>query len=96
MVTNETWKNRETGERKANTKWYRLAVPSKGLVGIVVQYVNKGSRLYIESTSKTRKWEDKEGQTKYTTEIVLSGYNGIIRLLDKKPATKPVGEDDRE
>ncbi len=96
VATSESWRDRETGEKKVKTEWHRVAVLSKGLIGIVEKYVKKGSRLYLEGTLKTRKWEDREGVTKYTTEIVLSGYNGVIRLLDSKPQTKPVGHDERD
>lgn len=84
LATSETWKDRVTGERKEKTEWHRIVVFSEGLVNVVKNYVKKGSKLYIEGQLQTRKWTDNEGQEKYTTEIVLQGYNCAMVMLDAK------------
>jgi len=96
VATSQTWKDKTTGERKEKTEWHRVAVLNKGLVGVVEKYVKKGSKLYIEGTLKTRKWQDRDGNDQYTTEIVLQGYGAVLKLLDKKAADAPKGQDDRE
>ena len=78
------WKDKNSGERKEKTEWHRVVVFSKGIVGVVKSYVKKGSKVYIEGALQTRKWTDKDGNDKYTTEVVLQGFNAKIILLDKK------------
>lgn len=82
LATSESWKDKNTGEKKESTEWHRVVVFSDGLSGIVEKYVNKGSKLYIEGQLQTRKWTDKDGVEKYTTEVVLKGFNANITLLD--------------
>jgi single-strand DNA-binding protein len=84
LATSETWKDKATGEKKEKTEWHRVVVFSEGLVGIVKNYIKKGSRLYVEGTMKTRKWTDSSGQEKYTTEVVLQGYNSTLTILDTR------------
>jgi single-strand DNA-binding protein len=84
LATSESWKDKNSGEKKEKTEWHRLVVFSQGLVGIVKNYVKKGSKLYIEGQLQTRKWTDKDGADKYTTEIVLQGFNSTIQLLGGK------------
>ena len=72
LATSETWKDKNTGERKERTEWHRISVFSEGLVRVVQNYVKKGSKLYIEGQLETRKWQDKDGQDRYTTEIVAN------------------------
>lgn len=84
LATSETWKDKTTGEKKEKTEWHRVVVFSEGLVGIVKNYVKKGTKLYIEGAMKTRKWTDTSGQEKYTTEVVLQGYNSAITILDSR------------
>jgi single-strand DNA-binding protein len=84
LATSDTWKDKSTGEKKTATEWHRIVVYSQGLVGIVKNYVKKGSKLYVEGQIKTKKWTDKSGVDKYTTEIVLQGFGGVIQLLDSK------------
>ncbi len=84
LATSETWKDRATGERKEKTEWHRIVVFSEGLVGVVKNYVKKGSKIYIEGALQTRKWVDNAGQEKYTTEIILQGFNSSLILLDSK------------
>lgn len=84
IATSESWKDKSTGERKSKTEWHKVSVFSQGLVGIIKSYVKKGSKLYVEGQLQTRKWTDKNGVDKYTTEIVLQNFNGKIDLLDSK------------
>ena len=81
LATTDYWKDKNTGEKKEKTEWHKIVVFSEGLVGVVKNYVKKGSRLYIEGALQTRKWQDKQGKDNYTTEIVLQGYNATILLL---------------
>jgi len=82
LATNETWKN-AAGERKERTDWHRVVIFNEVLVGIVEQYVHKGSKIYVEGQSQTRKWED-SGVEKYVTECVLQDFRGVVTLLDKR------------
>ena len=82
LATTETWKDKSSGEKKEQTQWHNISIFNEGIVGIIERYVKKGSRLFIEGALKTRKWTDQSGQDRYTTEIVLSGFNGKIILLD--------------
>lgn len=84
LATSESWKDKNTGERKEKTEWHRVAIFNEGLVKVVKNYVKKGSKLYIEGALQTRKWTNKEGQEQYTTEIVLQGFNGNLTMLDSK------------
>jgi single-strand DNA-binding protein len=84
IATSESWKDKQSGERKERTEWHRVAVMNENLVGIVEKYVRKGSKLYIEGQLETRKWTDKNGNEKYTTEVVLRPFRGEITLLDSK------------
>ena len=85
IATSETWKDKATGEKKERTEWHRISVFSEGLIKVVENYVRKGSKIYIQGMLQTRKWQDKSGEDRYTTEIVLKGYNSNLLLLDKKP-----------
>ena len=84
IATSETWKDKNTGERREKTEWHRVAVFQEGLVGVIERFVTKGSKLYIEGQLETRKWQDKDGSDRYSTEIVLKGYNCKIVMLDNK------------
>jgi single-strand DNA-binding protein len=84
LATSDSWKDKSSGERKEKTEWHRIVVFSEGLVRIVKNYVKKGSKLYIEGSLQTRKWEDASGNEKYTTEVVLQNYNSTLTLLDQK------------
>ncbi len=83
LATTEYWKDKNTGEKKDKTEWHRVVVFSQGLVGIVKNYVKKGTKLYIEGQLQTRKWTDNNGVDKYTTEIVLQNFNSNLQLLNK-------------
>jgi single-strand DNA-binding protein len=82
IATSETWKDRNTGERKERTEWHSVAIFSEPLARIAEQYLKKGSKVYIEGALETRKWQDQSGQDRYTTEIVLRPYRGELTLLD--------------
>jgi single-strand DNA-binding protein len=82
LATSETWRDKASGERKEKTEWHRVAIFNDRLVDVVEKYVKKGAKLYIEGQLQTRKWTDKEGQERYTTEIVLGRFNGQLTMLD--------------
>ena len=82
LATSDSWKDKNTGERKDKTEWHRVVIFSPGLVNIVKSYVKKGSKLYIEGSLQTRKWTDNQGVEKYTTEIVLQNFNSTLQILD--------------
>lgn len=84
LATSETWKDKVTGEKKEKVEWHRVVVFSSNLVNLIKNYVHKGSKLYIEGSLQTRKWNDNTGVEKFSTEIVLQQYNGNIVLLDGK------------
>lgn len=81
IATSETWRDRNTGERKERTEWHSVAIFNEALAKIAEQYLRKGSTVYIEGALETRKWQDQSGQDRYTTEIVLRPYNGNMTLL---------------
>lgn len=87
IATSESWKDRGTGERKERTEWHRITVFNEGLVNVIKNYVQKGSKLYIEGNLQTRKWQDASGMDKYSTEVVLQNYNATLILLDSREAT---------
>ncbi len=82
IATSETWKDKNTGERREKTEWHSVAIFQEGLVRIAEQYLKKGSKVYIEGQLQTRKWQDQSGQDRYSTEVVLQGYNGTLTMLD--------------
>lgn len=84
IATSESWKDRNTGERKEKTEWHRVVIFNEGLVSVVKNYLKKGAKVYIEGQLQTRKWTDKDGQEKYSTEVVLQGFNGSLTMLDGK------------
>ena len=87
LATSETWKDKQTGERKEKAEFHNVAVFNPGLAGVVRDYVKKGSKLYVEGQLQTRKYTDKEGVERYTTEIVLQKFNGEIVLLSNVSAS---------
>lgn len=89
LATGESWRDRATGEKKERTEWHRIAIFNDALVGVVKNYVKKGSKLYIEGALQTRKWVDSAGVEKYTTEIVLQNFNSALILLDTKGSGVP-------
>jgi single-strand DNA-binding protein len=82
LATSETWRDKSTGERKEKTEWHRVVIFSEPLCKVVEQYVKKGSKLYIEGALQTRKWTDQSGVEKYSTEVVIQGFNGSLTMLD--------------
>ncbi len=84
LATSENWKDKASGEKKEKTEWHRVVIFSQGLVGVVRNYVKKGTKLYIEGSLQTRKWTDKQGMEKYTTEIVLQNFNSTLQILDSR------------
>ena len=84
LATSDSWKDKNTGERKDKTEWHRVVVFSQGLVNIVKNYIKKGSKLYIEGSLQTRKWTDSSGVEKFTTEIVLQNFNSTLQILDAR------------
>jgi single-strand DNA-binding protein len=84
IATSETWKDKNTGEKREKTEWHSVAIFQEGLVRIAEQYLKKGSTVYIEGKLQTRKWQDQSGADKYSTEIVLQGYDGVLTMLGGK------------
>ncbi|MCF6231620.1 MAG: single-stranded DNA-binding protein [Rhodobacteraceae bacterium] len=82
IATSETWKDRNTGERREKTEWHQVAIFSEGLVRVAEQYLRKGSKVYLEGKLQTRKWQDQNGQDKYSTEVVLQGFGSTLVMLD--------------
>ena len=82
VATSETWRDKNTGERKEKTEWHRVVIFNEGLCKVVEQYVKKGSKVYIEGALQTRKWTDQQGVEKYSTEVVLQGFNSTLTMLD--------------
>ncbi|MFA5963898.1 MAG: single-stranded DNA-binding protein [Sphingomonas sp.] len=85
IATSESWKDRNTGERKEKTEWHSVAIFNEGLANVAEKYLRKGSKVYIEGQLQTRKWQDAQGQDKYSTEIVLQGFNSVLTMLDGAP-----------
>lgn len=82
LATSDSWRDKATGERKEKTEWHNVAIFNEGLCRIAEQYLKKGSKVYIEGQLQTRKWQDKDGNDRYTTEVVLQGFNGNLTMLD--------------
>ena len=82
IATSESWRDRNSGERKEKTEWHRVVIFNEGLCKVAEQYLKKGAKVYIEGALQTRKWTDKDGVEKYSTEIVLQGFNSTLTMLD--------------
>ncbi|AVC49825.1 single-strand DNA-binding protein [Rhizobium leguminosarum] len=82
IATSETWRDRNSGERREKTEWHTVVVFNEGLCKVVEQYVKKGAKLYIEGQLQTRKWQDQQGQDRYSTEVVLQGFGSTLTMLD--------------
>lgn len=82
IATSENWRDKNTGERREKTEWHRVVIFNEGLTRVAEQYLKKGSKVYIEGQLQTRKWTDQSGQEKYTTEVVLQGFNSTLTMLD--------------
>ena len=101
VATSESWRDKATGERKEKTEWSRVVIFNEGLCKIAEQYLKKGSKVYLEGQLQTRKWSDKDGVEKYSTEVVLQAFNGVLTMLDargnshepaERPAEKPASK----
>ena len=82
VATSETWKDKSSGERKEKTEWHTVKVFNEGLANVAERYLRKGSKVYIEGALQTRKWQDQSGADRYSTEIVLQGFNSVLTMLD--------------
>ena len=89
LATSESWNDKTSGEKMTKTEWHNIVVYNEGLVGVIQQYVKKGSKVYVEGQLQTRKWEDKDGATRYTTEVVLQGFNSTLTMLGEKNSSQP-------
>ena len=82
IATSESWRDKNSGEKREKTEWHRVVIFNEGLCKVVEQYIKKGAKLYIEGALQTRKWQNKEGQDQYSTEVVLQGFNSVLTMLD--------------
>ena len=92
LATSETWRDKNSGERKERTEWHNIVIFNENLGKVAEQYCRKGSKVYVEGQLQTRKWQDKDGQDRYTTEIVLTRFRGELTLLDSRGG----GQSDRD
>jgi len=88
VATSETWKDRATGERREKTEWHSVVIFSEGLVGVAEKFLRKGSNVLLQGSLATRKWQTQDGQDRYSTEVVLQGYDAKLVLLDAKEGGK--------
>jgi single-strand DNA-binding protein len=86
IATSESWRDKTTGERREKTEWHSVVIFSEPLCKVAEQYLRKGSKVYIEGQLQTRKWQDQQGQERYSTEVVLQGFNGQLTMLDGRAA----------
>lgn len=93
VATNESWKDKNTGEKRERAEFHRVVIFSEGLARVAESYIKKGSKIYLEGQLQTRKWQDQSGQDKYSTEIVLQGFNASLTLLDGKDNYQPQREE---
>lgn len=91
IATSESWRDKASGERKEKTEWHRVVIFNDGLVNVVKNYVKKGAKLYIEGALQTRKWTDKDGVERYSTEVVLQGFNAVLTMLDRSGGSEGAG-----
>lgn len=94
LATTETWRDKNTGEKREKTEWHRVVVFNEGLCKVVEQYIKKGAKLYVEGQLQTRKWQDQQGQDRYSTEIVLQGFNSVLTMLDGRSGGMGAGMQD--
>ena len=91
VATSDQWRDKNTGERREKTEWHRVVIFSEGLTRVAEQYLRKGSKVYIEGSLQTRKWQDQSGQDKYSTEVVLQGFNSTLTMLDGRGDNEGAG-----
>ncbi len=89
VATSETWRDKNSGERKEKTEWHTVVVFNENLAKFAEQYLKKGAKVYVEGSLQTRKWEDNAGQARYSTEVVLQKFRGELQSLDKAPSNRP-------
>jgi single-strand DNA-binding protein len=94
VATSESWRDKTSGERKEKTEWHRVVIFNEGLCRIAEQYLKKGSKVYLEGSLQTRKWQDQSGQDRYSTEVVLQGFNSQLTMLDGRQGSG--GGEDRQ
>ncbi len=94
VATSENWKDKNTGERREKTEWHRVVIFSEGLARVAESYLKKGSKVYLEGQLQTRKWQDQSGADKYSTEVVLQGFNSNLTLLDGRGEGEGAGGGD--
>jgi single-strand DNA-binding protein len=94
IATSESWRDKNSGERKEKTEWHRVVIFNEGLCRVVEQYVKKGSKVYLEGQLQTRKWTDKDNIERYSTEVVLQGFNSVLTMLDGRSGGAGSGADD--
>ncbi len=82
VATSESWRDKASGERKEKTEWHRVTIWNEGLCKVAEQYLRKGAKVYVEGSLQTRKWQDSDGKDRYSTEVVLNGYGGVLTMLD--------------
>ncbi len=92
VATSENWRDRNTGERREKTEWHNVVIFNEGLCKIAEQYLRKGSKVYLEGQLQTRKWQDREGNDRYTTEVVLQGFNASLTMLDGRNGGAGTGQ----
>jgi len=92
IATSESWKDKNTGEKKERTEWHSVVISGDGLVGVAERYLRKGSKVYIEGQLRTRKWQDQSGADRYSTEIVLTGPGAVLTMLDGAPGAGGAGQ----
>lgn len=85
VATSETWKDRQTGEKKERTEWHGVVITGDGLVGVAERFLRKGSKVYLEGSLRTRKWQDQQGNDRYSTEVALAGPGAVLTMLDGAP-----------
>jgi single-strand DNA-binding protein len=91
LATSESWKDKDTGEKKERTEWHQVAIMTEGLIKVAEKYLKKGSKVYIEGKLETRKWTDKDNHERYTTEVVLRPYSSELIMLDGRKGEPDVG-----
>jgi len=91
VATSDSWRDKMSGERRERTEWHRVVIFNEGLCKVAEQYLRKGSKVYLEGQIQTRKWEDQSGQERYSTEVVLQGFNSTLQMLDGRSGGTDAG-----
>lgn len=96
IATSETWRDRNSGERREKTEWHRVVIFNEGLCKVAEQYLKKGAKVYVEGQLQTRKWQDQSGQDRYSTEVVLQNFNSVLTMLDGRGESSGGGDYERD